>query len=328
MDLDEYQVTAGRSAAPVHEDELKGTIAALLGLGSEAGSLLDIQKKLLTGGVDKSAGTARAKQELGDLLWYVARVADALGFTLNEIAESNLQRSNDMWGDGSMELTDLDELDSGDSGERFPRRLVLRFDEAEFQVGGRLLKRAEITLVAAEPNDFPDGPEEIGPKKFRGYEVGGVLGDPLTDNSRREDGYRYHDAIHVAFMTCLHWSATMRSLLKVKRKSEEEKDEGEDSARPIFLEEGLAAVLAALSTTRLNFQTEASIDGDVLNAVKACTHDLEVSQVPGWAWRKAIATGFEAMRQLELHGGGLLTADLDGRSLMFDPLPQAASADG
>jgi hypothetical protein len=324
MDFDDYQTRSAGTNAPVHDDEFEGRIAALLGLGSEVGSLLDLQKKLMTGNVDPSAGAERVRQELGDLLWYLARVATAFGFGLNEIAETNLARSADMWGDGEQRLVDLPELDSTEPAERFPRRLVLRFMEVEHREGELTLKRAQITLLDAEPNDFPDGPTGVG-GKVRGYEVGGELGDALTDNSRREDGYRYHDAIHMAFMACLHWSATMRSLLRVKRKSEDEKDEGEDSARPIFLEEGLAAVLAALSTTRLGFKAEASIDGDVLNAIRACTHDLEVAGTPGWAWRRTIVAGFDAMRQLEENGGGVLTADLDARTLTYAPLPEGTS---
>lgn len=321
MEFNDYQQRAARTASSVHDDPRESTIASLFGLGSETGTLLDIQKKLMTGGVDPSAGAERVKQELGDLLWYLARVAGVFDFDLSEIAEASLARSLYMWGDGSEDLKALPEFDSTEPGERFPRSLVLRFDEVDHTEGARPLKRAKITLLDADPNDFPDGRIETAPGRFRGYEVGGVVGDPLTDNSRREDGYRYHDAIHMAFMACLHWSATMRSLLKVKRKSEEEKDEGEDSARPIFLEEGLAAVLAALSTSRLGFATVASIDGDVLSAVQACTRDLEVSAVPGWAWRRAIVAGFSAMRELESHGGGILRADLDERTLTFGALP-------
>jgi hypothetical protein len=79
-------------------------------------------------------------------------------------------------------------------------------------------------------------------------------------------------------------------------------------------------VLAALSVRRLNFVAEANIDGDVLQAVRACTRDLEVSDTPGWAWRKVIVMGFKAMRQLEANGGGYLIAHLDERTLTFEPL--------
>lgn len=319
MEFDEYQTTAAVSNALAHHDAGKALNAALFGLGSETGSLLDIQKKLLTEDLDLDVGKERARQELGDLLWYVARVSNALGFSLNDIATANLERVRDMWGEEDDTLKKLDEFDNGEYRERFPRHLRFRFEEFDHEEGGRKLKRATITLVEAEPNDFPEGRIEVD-GKMRGYEVGGPFGQNLTDNSQRGDGYRYHDAIHMAFMACLHWSATMRMLLGVKRKSDDAKDYEEDSARPIFLEEGLAAVLAALSVRRLNFEAEANIDGDVLQAVKACTRDLEVADVPGWAWRTVIVMGFKAMRQLEANGGGYLIADLNERTLTFEPL--------
>lgn len=319
VDFDEYQTTAAVSNALVHDDPGKALNAALFGLGSETGSLLDIQKKLLTEDLDLDVGKDRARQELGDLLWYVARVSNALGFTLSEIAEANLERVRDMWRQEGDTLAQLDEYDNGGIQERFPRSLKFRFDEFDHEEAGRNLKRASITLVDAVPNDFPEGPIQIE-GKTRGYAVNAPLGQELTDNSQRDNGYRYHDAIHMAFMACIHWSATMRSLLRVKRKSDEAKDYAEDSARPIFLEEGLAAVLAALSVRRLNFEAEANIDGDVLQSVKACTRDLEVAKVPGWAWRTVIVMGFKAMHQLEANRGGYLIADLDARTLTFEPL--------
>lgn len=327
MELNDYQNAAAGSNAFAGEDPLAdgdanhpSLNAALFGLGSETGTLLDIQKKLLTDGLELEVGKVRAKQELGDLLWYVARVSDALGFTLEDIASSNLDRVVDMWGEGDNDLANLDEYDTGGHQERFPRYLKFRFEEFPHEEGDRTLQRASITLVEAQPNDFPDGIIQVDENKTRGYAVNAPFGQSLTDNSQRDDGYRYHDAIHMAFMACLHWSATMRSLLGIKRKSDYAKDHNEDSARPIFLEEGLAAVLAALAVRRMNFRAEANIDGDVLEAVKACTRDLEVAGVPGWAWRTVIVMGFQAMHELENQNGGYLIANLDQRTLTFEPL--------
>jgi len=325
MELNDYQTRAAGSNTFSHDDGFtdeathRALNAALFGLGSETGSLFDIQKKLLTDDLELGVGKARASQELGDLLWYVARVSNALGFTLEEIAAANLIRVADMWGDGGQSLEQLREYDTGGEQERFPRHLKFRFEESRHEEGGRELQRVTIHLVEAEPNDFPEGRIQISEDKTRGFTIGEPFGQDLTDNSRRDDGYRYHDAIHMAFMACLHWSATMRSLLGVKRKSDDEKDHNDDSARPIFLEEGLAAVLAALSVRRMNFEADANIDGDVLEAVAACSRDLEIAKVPGWAWRQAIVVGFKAMHDLEAHGGGYLIADLDGRTLRFEP---------
>jgi hypothetical protein len=121
-------------------------------------------------------------------------------------------------------------------------------------------------------------------------------------------------------MTVLNWSATMRSVLNLKRKTDGDADEFDDSARPIFLEEGLVAVLAGLSTRRMGFAAPSNVDGDALAAARACTSGLEVRNTPGWLWRRAIVKGFEMLRMLEEHEGGRLTADLDARTLNFEVL--------
>jgi hypothetical protein len=131
-----------------------------------------------------------------------------------------------------------------------------------------------LRLVSAEPNAFPDGPVSMGGKPH-GFRVGAELGDPLTDNSRGTDAYRFHDAIHLGFMAVLGWSPTMRSLLRLKRKSSPEADECEDGARAIFAEEGLAAVLSRLAQGRTGFLNTASIDGDVIEVAKAAATGLE-----------------------------------------------------
>lgn len=81
MELNDYQEAAATSnslakqAAKSDGDANNRALnAALFGLGSETGSLLDIQKKLLTDDLDLAVGKDRAAQELGDLLWYVSRV--------------------------------------------------------------------------------------------------------------------------------------------------------------------------------------------------------------------------------------------------------------
>ncbi len=104
-------------------------------------------------------------------------------------------------------------------------------------------RAAALMLVSAEPDAFPDGPVTIR-GKLAGFQAGTEVGDPLTDNTRRMDAYRFHDAIHLGFMAVLGWSPVMRALLRLKRKSSPEADECEDGARAIFAEEGLAAVLS------------------------------------------------------------------------------------
>jgi MazG C-terminal domain len=121
----------------------------------------------------------------------------------------------------------------------------------------------------------------------------------------------------MGFMAVLGWSPTMRAVLRLKRKSNPITDECEDGARAIFAEEGLAAILSRLAKRRAAFQSEASIDGEVIDVVRASTFDLEVEDVPVWLWRSAIHQGFRAMRELSAHRGGYLIADLDERVLLY-----------
>ncbi len=250
------------------------------------------------------------------MLWYAAAVPTACGLDLEDIAHANLVRARDRYPRQRAEAghADLPVFDAGyPDRERFPRRVTVA-------VAGRVLepcrKAAVLRLVSAEPDAFPDGPVSIG-GKLHGFRVGAELGDPLTDNSRGMDAYRFHDAIHLGFMAVLGWSPVMRSLLRLKRKSSPEADECEDGARAIFAEEGLAAVLSRLAPGRTGFSNQASIDGDVIQVARAASTGLESEAVPGWLWRAAICQGFRAMHLLRENDGGYLVADLDARELAY-----------
>jgi NTP pyrophosphatase (non-canonical NTP hydrolase) len=307
---------AARETSQLRLGGPQGAIAPMLGLASETGSILNVYKKYLRDGIDLAANREFLREELGDLLWYAAAVATACGLDLDEIAEANLRRTRDRYPrqHAESECGDLPVFDAGyPARERFPRRLVVAVTERVLPSGRRA---AGLTLVSAEPNAFPDGPVTID-GKLAGFQVGGELGDPLTDNTRRVDAYRFHDAIHLAFMTVLGWSPTMRALLRLKRKSSPDTDECEDGARAIFAEEGLAAMLSRLARSRTGFLSQTSIDGDVIEVAKAAAADLEAETVPGWLWQAAIHQGFRALYLLGENGGGYLVADLDARELAY-----------
>ena len=178
--------------------------------------MLGVYKKCLRDGIDLAANRDFLREELGDLLWYTAAVATACGLDLEEVAEANLRRARDRYPRQRSEPRwgDLPVLDAGyPSRERFPRRLVVAFAEQILPSGRHA---ASLTLVSAEPNAFPDGPVTTG-GKTAGFGVGGELGDPPTDNSRRADTYRFHDAIHLGFMAVLGCSSTCRSTSSSRR---------------------------------------------------------------------------------------------------------------
>lgn len=292
----------------------------MLGLAGEAGTLLVAQKKAFRDterGVDDPNFVAA---ELGDVLWYTATVARHCGLELQRIATDATELAEAE----QRELaflrdlpSDLPVLDEGcPAAERFPRRLVIRFQQ---QVGPRQQPRAKLTLAAASPNAFPRGPIEnyLGKGKPQGFKVHDDFGATLSDNSRRVDHYRFHDALHLGFLAVLGWSPVTRSLLQLKRRSEEVVDEDEDGARAIFAEEGMAAALAKRAPARQGFRTERSVDDETIEMLTTVLEDLEVSEMPAALWRRAIVQGFAAFRALTDSGGGYLIVDLDDRSLTF-----------
>lgn len=309
---------AARQTSQLRLGGPQGAIAPMLGLASETGSILNVYKKYLRDGIDLAANREFLREELGDLLWYVAAVATAFGLDLEEIAATNLQRTRDRYPTEHPPRR-LDRLPTFDADypphESFPRRLVVAFAEHPLPSGRTA---AALTLVGAEPNAFPNGRIATASGRQIGFQVGVELGDPLTDNSRRVDAYRFHDAIHLGFLAVLNWSPTLRALLRLKRKSNPETDECEDGARAIFAEEGLAAVLSRLAKRRTGFLSETSIDGEVIEVAKAAAVDLEVEPLPAWLWRSAICQGFRAMHKLDGNGGGYLVADLDARTLTYE----------
>jgi NTP pyrophosphatase (non-canonical NTP hydrolase) len=89
MDLNDYQKAARRTAIYAEHHRV---IYPALGLASEAGEVAGKIKKVLRdeGGDFARAPVEAIKDELGDVLWYVAVLAGDLGLSLDEIAAANL----------------------------------------------------------------------------------------------------------------------------------------------------------------------------------------------------------------------------------------------
>lgn len=70
---------------------------AAMGLSTEAGELLDALKKHIFYG--KALDQTNLFEEVGDLLWYMAIMADELGFSFEKAMEKNIEKLKARYGD-------------------------------------------------------------------------------------------------------------------------------------------------------------------------------------------------------------------------------------
>ncbi len=92
MDLNQYQKQARRTAT--YPDVGENPIYPTLGLTGEAGEVADKVKKVLRdrdGTFDECSREA-IKLELGDVLWYISQLSSELGYELEDVAQSNLEK--------------------------------------------------------------------------------------------------------------------------------------------------------------------------------------------------------------------------------------------
>ncbi len=99
MEMNTYQDAAGQTDRGTRLMMANGNQAYgayyALGLCGEAGEVAEKIKKFIRDGVDYSETRAALRMELGDLYWYLARLAACWEFSLDEIAEANLAKLAD-----------------------------------------------------------------------------------------------------------------------------------------------------------------------------------------------------------------------------------------
>jgi NTP pyrophosphatase (non-canonical NTP hydrolase) len=94
MTFNDYQAAALKTADLKRKNEL---FHLVLGLVGESGEIAEKFKKLVR---DKNSDESQIdredmKKELGDVLWYVALLAEYLGLKLEDIAEYNVKKLSD-----------------------------------------------------------------------------------------------------------------------------------------------------------------------------------------------------------------------------------------
>lgn len=285
LTLDEYQ---RRAAETDIEVDGKDPIVPLLGLVGEAGNLVtELKKKTRPDGVPYGGFEGVVREEMGDVLWYLAALARRVGVGLGDVAEANLRKTKARW--------------IGD-----PDRHRLAFD-ADFGAAEQLPRRFEVK--------FSTHVDEAGRTYSQMTILGEEIGDPIEDNSRDEDHYRFHDVFHVAHAAVLGWSPILRSLLERKRKADEEIDRAEDGARAGVTEEAVASLVFNLARSYDFFEGAEHVDDTILEAVMAITSNLEVQAATAFDWEQAILSGYRVWRRLRDTDGGTVAVDLDRGSL-------------
>lgn len=99
MTLNEYQDNAAKTA----NYGLEGQEYTVLGLVNEAGEVAGVIKKYIRGDYDNADDEGEAykvvqhkmSKELGDVFWYLAMCAKEFGFSLEDIAQWNLDKLAD-----------------------------------------------------------------------------------------------------------------------------------------------------------------------------------------------------------------------------------------
>jgi len=264
--------------------EGRSKIVPLLGLVGEIGDLHSTIKKLF---LQKDHPTFRAElqEELGDTLWYLTRLASVYDLSLEEIATDNATKAEALYSCGVNSR-----FDNGfPPDEQLPRQFTVRFTEKKIKTG--LHVRITIKDIA--------------------------IGDALTDNAHKDDGYRYHDVFHLGFAAVLGWSPVTRSLLKRKRKSNEKIDEVEDGARASIVEEAISILLFNQAPERGWYQGDPSVDVGLYKTIQQMVSGLEVKACTAKQWMQAIRQGYTAFDQLQTNQGGDILVNLDDQTLTY-----------
>jgi NTP pyrophosphatase (non-canonical NTP hydrolase) len=97
MDFKEYQKQAARTdtfGGGEHKLSEAAFVNKLLGLSSETGEVADKFKKIIRdkNGEINDEDKKGILKELGDVLWYLAMLAEYLGSSIEEVAEMNVSK--------------------------------------------------------------------------------------------------------------------------------------------------------------------------------------------------------------------------------------------
>lgn len=208
---------------------------------------------------------------------------------LVHVLKANLTKAKSMFGPASMRPARCFDA-KYPSYERLPRQIKIHFLERARGPG-----RLEVVLRVDDMN----------------------IGDRLTDNAAKDDGYRFHDAFHLAYAAVLGWSPVVRATFRCKRKSNSSVDEVQDGARAAIVEEAIAQTIFNYARSHSMLRGIDRIDHGILKLIQRMVQGLEVEKCALHEWQRAIFVGYEAFRLLKEHRGGWLLLDAETQRLAY-----------
>jgi NTP pyrophosphatase (non-canonical NTP hydrolase) len=355
MNLQQFQDRAAETDR-IDVSKPRGSLAYFFGTLGELGSFLSEIKKSARDGELYTGYQNNLSEELGDMLWYIARLAsthkvqlhglngghtsesrnsasddahlfklasavnelvrglraqsakpkalfdavigavvtvcDAEGLKLQDVLARNIEKNRDTWRTGSPDPAP--QFDAWfPEHEQLPRQLIVEFIEISRGTSTEVIQRIK----------------------------GIAVGDRLTDNAYDPDGYRYHDAFHLAYAASLGWSPVVRRMLRVKRKSDGRIDEVQDGARAAIIEEAIASLVFNYAREHSWLKGLDRVDHGLLKHIRQMVRNLEVADCLAWEWQHAILSGFAVFRELREHHGGWVTLDASTRALRYFKTP-------
>lgn len=292
MTLNEYQDQAVKTVQSYRSKDQENYFLGYLGLAGEAGTVLTTLKKKIRDGDGFGSFKDSLKEELGDVLWYIAAIAAHNELELEEIAADNLHKTIDRF--EHIKLEDVPRLDQS-YHERFPDSFIVEFIEEAGEY--------DLLNVKMLWHDSPGGPKP--------------LGDPLTDNSRQPNNYRYHDVFHLGHVAFLGWSPVIRQLMGLKRRSDALVLDAEDRGRPQVAEEAITLIVYNYAKGNSMLKASDRIDTDLLNTIKQLSVDLEVAVATSAQWETTIIESYKVFHQVVENKGGKVLVSPALRKLSY-----------
>ncbi|UFW88242.1 hypothetical protein BjapCC829_06555 [Bradyrhizobium barranii] len=294
--FDAYQHLAFQTARTDGRVLLEVCLAVLWQLGAE---LLRVTLPKIEITLNKNVADRPSNIVLGEITWHLSAMASLYHMSLDDVVEANCAKVRFR----------------SERGAHTPLHDEGRDTKEQFQ---RLF---EVAFV------------RVGPQKSRMYFDGRPLGDDLTDNFYDDDGYRFHDVIHLALIAHLGWSPVVRGLMRRKRDSGNDRvDEVEDGGRAKVVEElvikaihsegdkqAKAAGRCGIGAATRLFPARSLINFRLLKTLRMYVDGLEVEKNAFWEWEDAVFEGCEMFYRLCNEKQGTVVVDLTARKLTFSP---------